>query len=153
MRDFIDDQQENTEDDSQVEITDLDLPVDTGNNTSLLASRFLAWQRSLSRGQVRVAIKLGFVFLVALVLLLNVHVSTANPQVHLPSHKTAQNMAQSFPVSIKPSMVMFPQGDGFGCVKDVTWSADGKYTALLGYQKNCVDDSHVYEHGLVAVHD
>ena len=153
MRDFIDDQQENTEDDSQVEITDLDLPVDTGNNTSLLlTSRFLAWQRSVSRGQVRVAIKLGFVFLVALVLLLNVHVSTANPQAHLHSDKTAQNLAQSFPVSIKPSMVMFPQGDGFGCVKDVAWSADGKYTALLGYQKICVDDSHVYEHGLVAVH-
>src|SRR5207248_1265459 len=65
----------------------------------------------------------------------------------------SQYMAQSFPVNIKPSMVMFPRGDGFGCVKDVAWSADGKYTALLGYQKNCVDDSHVYEHGLVAVHD
>src|SRR5947199_10770897 len=104
MRDFIDDQQENSQDDSQVEITDLDLPGDTGNNTSLLTSRFLAWQRSLNRGQVRVAMTLGLVFLVTLVLLLNVHVSSANPQ-HPHSDKTSQYMAQSFPVNIKPSMV------------------------------------------------
>jgi WD40 repeat protein len=153
MHDFDDDRQGNRQDDSEVEIVDLDLPGETRSSASLLlASRFLAWQRTLNRRRVRLVTASGILFLVALILLLNVHIIIP---VSISSHNnnTAQYVAQAPPVKIKPSMVGFPRKDGFACVNNVAWSPDSKYIAFVGYQKDCAQGNQMYEPGLVAVHD
>lgn len=155
MPSFQDDRRENTRDDSEVEIVDLDLSDDARGNTSLLlANRFLAWQRSLNRRRVRLVMTPGVLFLVALILLLNVHISIPILSPISPhNNKTAKSLVQAPPVTIKPSMVGFPREDGFACVNNVAWSPDSKYIALLGYQKDCAQGNQMYEPGLVAVHE
>src|SRR5437588_7381070 len=124
MHDFDDDRQGNRQDDSEVEIVDLDLAGETWSSTSLLlASRFLVWQGVLNRRRVRLITASGILFLVALILLLNVHIIipiSISPH----NNNAAQYVPQVPPVNIKPSMVEFPRKDGFGCVKDVVWSPD-----------------------------
>ena len=155
MHDFDDDRQGNRQDDSEVEIVDLDLPGETWSSTSLLlASRFLVWQRTLNRRRVRLVTTSGILFLVALVLLLNMHISIPISFLISPhNNNTAQYVAQAPPVNIKPSMVGFPRKDGFACVNNVAWSPDSKYIAFVGYQKDCAQGNQMYERGLVAVYD
>ena len=121
MHDFDDDRQGNRQDDSEVEIVDLDLPGETWSSTSLLlASRFLVWQRTLNRRRVRLVTATGILFLVALVLLLNMHISIPiSFSISPHNNNTAQYVAQAPPVKIKPSMVGFPRKDGFACVNNV----------------------------------
>ena len=155
MHDFDDDRQGNRQDDSEVEIVDLDLPGETWSSASLLlASRFLVWQRTLNRRRVRLVTATGILFLVALVLLLNMHISIPISFSIIPhNNNTAQYVAQAPPVNIKPSMVGFPREDGFACVNNVAWSPDSKYIAFIGYQKDCAQGNQMYERGLVAVYD
>jgi len=137
--------------DSEVEITDLDLPADDGIiRSSLFAGHFLTWQRSLNRRRVRLAMSLGMLFLAALVILLNVHISIPSPVVP-HNNSAAQYVAMPLPINIEPSMVILPQKDGFACVNDAAWSPDSKYIAFLGYLKDCASSG--YEAGLITVHD
>src|SRR6266567_2257912 len=137
MHDFDDDRQGNRQDDSEVEIVDLDLPGETWSSASLLlASRFLVWQRTLNRRRVRLVTATGILFLVALVLLLNMHISIPiSFSISPHNNNTAQYVAQAPPVNIKPSMVGFPREDGFACVNNVAWSPDSKYIAFIGTRK------------------
>lgn len=141
------------QEDSEVEIIDLDLPGEISGEQSLLPGNwFLAWQRSLNRGKVRLAMSLCMLFLVALVLLLNVHLSFPSP-VRPNTNTAVQYAIQPPPINIKTSNVILPQKDGFACLNDAAWSPDSQYIALLGYQKDCASSGQIYEPGLIAVHN
>ncbi len=155
MHGFDDDRQGNRQDDSEVEIVDLDLQGETWSSASLLlASRFLIWQRTLNRRRVRLVTASGILFLVVLVLLLNMHISIPiSFSISPHNNNTAKYVTQAPLVNIKPSMVGFPRKDGFACVNNVAWSPDSKYIAFVGYQKDCAQGNQMYERGLVAVYD
>src|SRR5436309_6353751 len=138
--------------DDEIEITNLDLPDNTGDSLLLLAAqRFVKWQRSLTHKSLRRFFTVGIVLLTFLAVWPNIQSSLfilsplRNNLLALFSKQQQSSstiMSQSPPVTIKPSMVFLPERDGFACVVDATWSPDSKYVALLGYQGVCEMDSH-----------
>ncbi len=146
--------------DDAVEIVDLELPEKVRDNGPFWsASRFLAWQRSWNRRSFRLWTTLSMIFLIASVLLFSVHVSL--PNFESGNGGVGQSLANmSFlahntiapPVQINASVELLPQKNGMACLFDSAWSPDSTYVAFLGYAKDCVYGSNVYERGLLAVY-
>ena len=155
VKDFNQEQldQPQYENSSPVEMTDLGLPhADGGSSTMLSAHRFLVWQRSLSRKRIRFVTALGILLLLLLVVQLSLH--TIMPFfVALRNNITPSTVKQSLPINIKPSLVIFPQHDGYACLADTSWSLDSKLVAIVGYQKSCTLENNVYELGQVDIDD
>ena len=146
--------------DDAVEIVDLEPPENMGDNSPFWsASRFLAWQRSWNRRRFRLWTTLSMVLLIASVLLFSIHVSLPNFESGNGSgaHSLANmsfltNNTIAAPVQINASVELLPQENGIACLFDSAWSPDSAYVAFLGYEKDCVYGSHVYERGLLAVY-
>ncbi len=149
-----DNENDQSQDNSAVEITDLGLPGEgAANNAYRLSSRWLlSWQRSLSRRRVRLATALGMLLLVAIVVFFSMHLIVPL-LAGLPQNVQTSSVHQSLPVDIKPSVSILPQNAGFACVADVAWSKDSRYLAFVGYRKSCTLDNNQYEPGLVGIYN
>jgi WD40 repeat protein len=153
-------ERESLPEDDVVEIVDLELPEKIGDNSPFWSAiRFLAWQRTWNRGRFRLWTILSMVLLIAPVLLFSMHVSL--PDFESSNGNGAHSLANmSFlakntlaaPVQINASVGLLPQENGIACLSDSAWSTDSAYVAFLGYEKDCVYGSHVYERGLLAVY-
>ena len=160
MRDFDWGEREQLPEDNGVEIVDLEpLEESVGNTAFWSTSRFLAWQRSWSRRRFRLLTSLSMVVLIVAVLLFSLHGTlpifiSLNGNVAPPIANMAilANDAVPAPVHIKASVELLPQEVGIACLADSVWSPDSSSVAFLGYKKDCVYGSHVYEHGLVAIY-
>ncbi len=161
MHDFERSEGELLPEDDAVEIVDLEPPEESGDTTVFWsASRFLAWQRSWSRRRFRLFTRLSMVVLIASVLLFSMRGSlpflAGSGGDVAPSLANlsllAKNVAPA-PLHIKPALELLPQEDGIACLFDSAWSPNSAYIAFLGYDKDCVYGSHVYEQGSVAVYN
>lgn len=143
-----------SQEDSAVEITDLEMPEEGDENNAYLlpARKFLAWQRSLSRRQVRLATALGLLLLVSLVVLLSLQ-TTVPLLIGFHQQTTSSSVRQPLPVAIRPSASILPQNDGIVCVADVAWSKDSRFLAVIGYQKSCTLENDQYEPGFVGIYN
>jgi hypothetical protein len=160
--------QETTEEDFEVEITDLEPPGDGKSNKALwpaAADRFLAWQHSLNRKHLRLSSTISIPILTLLVILLSLPNSPSlfselqdnlaglqNSLDNLHPLK-ASNLAEKLfsPPEIKPALRIMPQQDGLTCLIDGMWSQDNTQIAFLGYRQDCPNG--FYQTGLVAVND
>ncbi|GAC1378273.1 MAG: hypothetical protein NVS4B7_01080 [Ktedonobacteraceae bacterium] len=137
--------------DNEVEITNLDLPDNTGSDLMFLSTRqFLHWQHSLTRKSLRHFSSISIVLLLLLTLWPSIQsnlFSLLLPSSNLFSPFSKQPASvlsqQPPPVHINPAMVFSPQTDGLACLTDVAWSPDSKYIALLGYQNSCWGESYI----------
>ncbi len=128
--DYIEQQ---TAEDIEFEITDLDPSEHVGSNTtSWLDTRLLAWQRLPPRRRHwRLASALGVVLLLVTFVNLNKGAfSRPRSLLHSPAVVTLAT----------PS---FPQQDGIACLADAAWSPDSQFVAVLGYTQDCPQDEYV----------
>ncbi|HLX39546.1 MAG TPA: hypothetical protein VKR42_03400 [Ktedonobacteraceae bacterium] len=161
MHDFDRGECEPLSGDDAVEIVDLEPSGETRRNHAFWSAvRFLAWQRSWNRRRFRLFTTLSMLLLIIAVLLLSVHgtlpfltgrsdnavSSLAN--VSLLAHNTVPD-----PVQIAPALELLPQEKGIACLFDSAWSPNSRYIAFLGYERDCVYGSHVYEQGLIVVYN
>lgn len=161
MHDFEQDEDELLPEDDAVEIVDLEPSEESGGTTAFWsASRFLAWQRSWNRRRFRLFTTLSMGVLIASVLLFTMRGSlpflagsdgTVAPP--LANMSLLANNVAPAPLHIKPALELLPQENGIACLFDLAWSPNSAYIAFLGYEKDCVYGSHVYERGLVAVYN
>lgn len=131
------------EDDFAIELTDLELPTESGNG-GWIGCAFLRWQRSVSRRHLRIGFVIGTMALLGAVVLTNMASYLA----------TRPNAAQSLVNSAQtvPSLsIQAGQEDGLACVTDNAWSPDGQYFAVLGSEGNCSRIDH--EPGLLNVYN
>lgn len=160
MHDFEWGECEPLPEDDAVEIVDLEPPEEAGRNTAFWsASRFLAWQRSWNRRRFRLFTTLSMIVLIISVLLFSVHATLpfltgtgGNAASSLANVSLLANNAVPAPVQIKPALELLPQENGIACLFDSAWSPNSAYIAFLGYEKDCVYGSHVYEQGLVVIY-
>ncbi|MHB8597393.1 MAG: hypothetical protein ACYDER_11355 [Ktedonobacteraceae bacterium] len=161
MHDFERGENERLPEDDAVEIVDLEPPEESGDTTVFWsASRFLAWQRTWSRRRFRLFTRLSMGVLIAVVLLFTIRGSLpflagsgggiAPPLANMSL--LANNVAPA-PLHIKPALELLPQEDGIACLVDSAWSPNSASIAFLGYNKDCVYGSHVYEQGSVAIYN
>ena len=143
----------------EIEITDLAMPLSPEEKKiSSFQLGVLNLQRPLSRRKFRSLTTMGILVLVAFVIFANVQGDLAilgNARDVMTSflirhHLLASNVPAA-PVTIKPSVVILPQNDGFACINDVSWSPDSKYVVLLGNQLECAG-SNVMP-GILTIHD
>ncbi|HLJ34697.1 MAG TPA: hypothetical protein VKU38_13635 [Ktedonobacteraceae bacterium] len=148
--------------DDAVEIVDLEPPEEIGASSSFWsASRFLAWQRSWNRRRFRQVTTLSMLVLITSVLLFSMHgalpfldnLGGNNVAPPLANMSLLANNPVPVPLHIKPSLELLPQKNGITCLFDSAWSPNGAYIAFLGYEKDCVYGSHVYERGLVSIYN
>ncbi|MEO8970953.1 MAG: hypothetical protein ABI406_05040 [Ktedonobacteraceae bacterium] len=147
--------------DDAVEIVDLEPSVESGDTTSIWsASRFLAWQRSWNRRRFRLLTTLSMLVLITSVLLFSVHGTLpffsslgGNVVPPLANMSLLANNPVPAPVHIQPALELLPQENGIACLFDAAWSPNSAYIAFLGYEKDCVYGSHVYEQGLVSIYN
>src|SRR6266702_2258172 len=128
--DYIEQQ---TAEDIEFEITDLDPSEHVGSNTtSWFDTRLLAWQRLPPRRRHwRLASALGVVLLLVTFVNLNKGAfSRPRSLLHSPAVVTLAT----------PS---FPQQDGIACLADAAWSPDSQFVAVLGYTQDCPQDEYV----------
>jgi len=125
--------EQQTEEDLEFEITDLDPSDHVGSNTnSWLDTTLLAWQRlPLKRRRWRLASALGLLLLLAMLFSLN-KASLSRPRSLLHSSSAASLATPSF-----------PQQDGIACLTDAAWSPDSQFIAVLGYTQDCPQDEYV----------
>jgi hypothetical protein len=123
-------EQEKTEEDITVEISDLDQPPATGSRLFLrIAPAVLEWQRVPKRRHWR------WISSVCIVLLLVIVLSMSNG---LSFFRVISFKATHTGAAV-PSPRL-PQRDGITCLTDAAWSPDSSSIAVLGYQHNCYRD-------------
>src|SRR5438132_590844 len=136
-------QQKASEEDDEVEITDLE-QHDTRRDSQCfwLAPLLLRWQRAPYRQYWRVMCTVGLVLL--LVVLLNVsHVISSSLSERFRGTFFPRSPMQSLPPLPASTLPTLPQRDGITCLKDAAWSPDSHFIAVLGYQQNCSPDRYV----------
>ena len=148
--------------DDAVEIVDLEPPEEIGTSSAFWsASRFLAWQRSWNRRRFRQVTTLSMLVLIAAVVLFSMHgalpfldnLGGNNVAPPLANMSLLANNPVPAPLHIKPALELLPQENGIACLFDSAWSPNSAYIAFLGYEKDCVYGSHVYERGLVSIYN
>ncbi len=128
--DYIEQQ---TEEDIELEITDLDQSDHVGSNTTCwLASKLLAWQRlPPRRRRWRLGSALGVLLL--LVTFFGLNKGAFSRPISLLHSPAGAALAT-------PSLL---QQDGIACLADAAWSPDSQFIAVLGYTQNCPQDEYV----------
>lgn len=146
---------DSSDDDFNVEIVDLD--ADTATHAEWralpLATRFVNWQASLTKKQIRKRGVTGMVLLIFFALLLMMqHTLLAFASSIVPS---PPRFAEKLPVPlvVKPSLVIWPQRDGFACVDNDVWSPDNTQIAVVGYEQGCDQSKPIYEPTQIALYD
>jgi WD40 repeat protein len=135
-------EQERVEEDSIVEITDLD-QID-GTKSRLppwLSRKALALQRPENRWHWRWATLVGIIFLTFLVIVLilgddlSVWLTT---YLHIGfSPQPSINSIAVSPFQVGSNSSQISRQDGLACLVDATWSPDGTLAAILGYTQGC----------------
>lgn len=146
--------------DEAVEIVDLEPAEEMDGVVGFWsARRFLSWQRSWSRRRYRVVTTLSMGVLIVGVLLYSIHgnlpfFSGSNSDT-APSFANLSLLANNIvpaPMHISPELELLPQEDGIACLFDAEWSPNSTLLAFLGYARDCVYGSHVYEQGVIAIY-
>ncbi len=157
------------DEDLDVEIFDLELLNDTEEDTptslrkmqipSWSVEPVLRWQRSFNRKRWRTMSVAFSLFLVCLVLLLNLHMTTTlliNARNAIASHilKQTPKLTEKIPtpLTLTPTLDISLAQTGYTCVTSEAWSPDSSLIALLGYSSGCEYDSESAI-GLATIHD
>jgi hypothetical protein len=126
-------EQEKTEEDYTVEITDLDQPHTTGSGLFLrVAPIVLEWQRVPKRQYLRWMSSVCIVLLLVIVLCMSNGLSFFR----------VNSFRDTLPGAAAPSSRLPPR-DSISCLIDAAWSPDSRFIAVLGYQRNCYRDDAV----------
>jgi WD40 repeat protein len=145
-------EQKTTEEDVEIEITDLDLPDNTGNSTSSwFMSALLAWQRSPNKRRFKRYWHLASApgILLLLVILCSLSHGFSLPIVSSFGTALFSPARPSLAIAPLPAPPLPPQ-DGIACLADAAWSPDAHFIAVLGYQ-DCPRGNYVL--GLVNLYD
>jgi hypothetical protein len=157
------------DEDLDVEIVDLESFDDTEDDVptplrkthipSWSVKPVLRWQRSFSRKRWRTISVVFSLFLVCLVLLLNLHITTTlltNARNAIASRilKQTPQLTEKLPtpLTLTPTLDISLATTGYTCVTSEAWSHDSSQIALLGYSSGCEYDTE-NAIGLATIHD
>lgn len=140
-------QQQTTEDEFEVEITDLD-QTDAATRTWVLAEGFLNWQRSIERRRWQLLSTAGISLLLIVFLTFSGLFSLMANILHLSlTSNTGPHAFVPYASTQRPS-----EQNSISCLVDAAWSPGSKEIAVVGYRLKC-PQSGVSEPGLVNLYN